>query len=166
MLVRLREAGAHRLKGLSKREFTESLESAGDEQLEFMAEAIVRTQKKRHGWRRWIQPDRIWLVLLTALWIYPWVVGISKDGDVALMGPYIDLVFNLTGIDQEQLLAGIEGSGSETVANESVLSLALLLLVLLTAGVIFFVWVPVQWFCLALRMFFQRYRITIHARER
>ena len=35
------------MKELSKPEFTELLESAEDEELEFMAEAIVRTQKKR-----------------------------------------------------------------------------------------------------------------------
>ena len=148
------------MKELSKRELTELLESAEDEQLEFMAEAIVRTQKKRHGWRRWIQPDRIWLVLLTALWIYPWVVGISAvstDGNLALMGPHLDFGFNLVGIDQELFWAGIADSEPETVV---------LFFGLIIAWVIFFVWVPVQWFCLALRMLFQSYRITIHARER
>ena len=106
------------MKELSKPEFTELLESAEDEQLEFMAEAIVSTQKKRHGWRRWIQPDRIWLVLLTALWIYPWVVGVSTDGDLALMEPHLDLVFNLVGVDPEPFLAGIEDTEPEILANE------------------------------------------------
>ena len=154
------------MKELSKREFTELLESAEDEQLEFMAEAIVRTQKKRHGWRRWIQPDRIWLVLLTALWIYPWVVGISTDGNLALMDPHSDLLFNLLGVDQELFWAGIADSEPNTSASEGIGSFLLLFFGLFIVWIIFFVWVPVQWFCLALRMFFQSYRITIHARER
>jgi hypothetical protein len=73
------------------------------------------------------------------------------------MGPHLDFGFNLVGIDQELFWAGIADSEPETVV---------LFFGLITAWVIFFVWVPVQWFCLALRMFFQSYRITIHARER
>ena len=96
----------------------------------------------------------------------PVVVGISTDGDLALMKPYLDLVFNLVGVDPELFLAGIEDSEPEILANEGFWSFLLLYFGLFIAGVIFFVWVPVQWFCLALRMFFQRYRITIHARER
>ena len=159
------------MKEFSKREFTELLESAHDEELEFMAEAIVSTQKERHGWRRWIQLDRIWLVLLTPLWIYPWVVGISVDGDLALAGPLFDLLSVVVN-DQElffvcmdlEFLAAIEDSDPETLGLLFVLLFGLFGGLLIAWG-IFFVWVPIQWFRLALR-FFQRYRITIHARER
>ena len=153
------------MEDFSKREFTEFLASVQDEQLELMAEAIVSTQKKRHTWRRWIQPDRIWLVLLTALWIYPWIVGISADGDLALVRAHFDVVLNMAVTDQEIFLACMD---QEFLVGVEDVELGTLLVFfgLLIAWAIFFVWVPVQWFYLALRMFFQRYRIRIHDRER